>query len=138
VRLRKSYFMDTSYVQASFSEDDQFHAKALELRQLIYTSQKIWIAEAVLLEVGNAFSAKKRSEATSFIKNCYEDDLFEVVNVSTQMLRQALDLYENRSDKTWGMVDCVSFVVMKENRVKEALTSDKHFVQAGFQALLLN
>jgi len=45
-------------------------------------------------------------------------------------------LYRNYSDKEWGLTDCISFVVMKEQGIKEALTTDKHFAQAGFRVLL--
>ena len=36
-------------------------------------------------------------------------------------------------DKDFSFTDCSSFVVMKERRIKAALTNDRHFVQAGFQ-----
>ncbi len=39
-------------------------------------------------------------------------------------------------DKEWGLVDCVSFVVMREHGIEAALTTDRHFIQAGFRALL--
>jgi predicted nucleic acid-binding protein len=46
-------------------------------------------------------------------------------------------LYKSHQDKAWGLVDCISFVVMREAGVNQALTFDQHFVQAGFQALML-
>jgi predicted nucleic acid-binding protein len=48
-----------------------------------------------------------------------------------------LDFYNNREDKDWGLTDCVSFIVMIDQDLKEALTTDEHFQQAGFKALLL-
>jgi len=36
-------------------------------------------------------------------------------------------------DKAFSFTDCTSFVVMKERRLRTALTSDRHFLQAGFQ-----
>ncbi len=45
-------------------------------------------------------------------------------------------LYCQRNDKNWGIVDCISFIVMEEGRITEALTTDIHFQQAGFRALL--
>jgi predicted nucleic acid-binding protein len=42
----------------------------------------------------------------------------------------------HRADKDWSVTDCVSFVVMEQHGMKEALTADHHFAQAGFHALL--
>jgi len=41
-------------------------------------------------------------------------------------------MYETHQDKTWGLVDCLSFVVMRQHRISVALTFDRHFIQAGF------
>jgi hypothetical protein len=49
---------------------------------------------------------------------------------------EALELYSKRSDKTWGLVDCASFVVMEKEGIDEAFTNDRHFVQAGLSCLL--
>ena len=46
------------------------------------------------------------------------------------------ELYSNRLDKDWGMIDCISFVIMQERNLTEAFTSDHHFEQAGFNVLL--
>ena len=43
-----------------------------------------------------------------------------------------------RMDKEWGLTDCVSFVVMQERNLTQALTTDRHFSQAGFADLLAN
>lgn len=47
-----------------------------------------------------------------------------------------LELYASRSDKEWSLTDCISFVVMRERGITDALTGDHHFEQAGFVALL--
>jgi len=49
---------------------------------------------------------------------------------------RSFDLFANRNDKDWGLTDCVSFVVMQDQEISMALTADRHFVQAGFEALL--
>jgi hypothetical protein len=51
-------------------------------------------------------------------------------------LEKAFEIYKQYEDKTWGMVDCISFVVMKENGIREALSFDTDFEQAGFKLLL--
>lgn len=47
-----------------------------------------------------------------------------------------MQLYTQRPDKDWSLTDCISFVVMKQHGLTEALTADRHFEQAGFKALL--
>lgn len=39
-------------------------------------------------------------------------------------------------DKYWGLIDCMSFTVLKQRHLIEVLTSDVHFHQAGFRCLL--
>ena len=72
-----------------------------------------------------------------FIQQCYRTDNIKVIGVDTTLLMQALALYQSRSDKTWGLTDCISFIVMQQNNLTDAVTGDRHFVQAGFRALML-
>ncbi len=60
-----------------------------------------------------------------------------IVLLSEDLYARAFRLYRERADKEWGLTDCVSFVVMQERKISEALTTDEHFQQAGFHALLL-
>jgi hypothetical protein len=62
--------------------------------------------------------------------------MVEVVPMTSDLYGQAFDLFRNRPDKEWGLTDCASFVVMRARGMTDALTSDDHFEQAGFQALL--
>jgi predicted nucleic acid-binding protein len=63
---------------------------------------------------------------------------FRVVPLTETLLQNAITLYGERSDKNWGLTDCVSFALMRQEDVVEALTADVHFRQAGFRALLLD
>ncbi len=57
------------------------------------------------------------------------------VPLTDELYQQAFDLFRDRPDKEWGLIDCASFVVMQRG-LTEALTPDEHFEQAGFRALL--
>jgi uncharacterized protein len=59
-----------------------------------------------------------------------------VVPASQELFERGLRLYIARPDKKWSLTDCISFVVMQEHNIVEALTADHHFEQAGFVALL--
>jgi predicted nucleic acid-binding protein len=92
---------------------------------------------AILIEIGNAFASYKRDTAIRFIDRAFATPNIRVVTVDRGLLKRSLDLYRKRNDKAWGLTDCISFVVMLENRLTDAATADRHFVQAGFNALLL-
>ena len=55
---------------------------------------------------------------------------------SLELEAAAWELFRQRPDKTWGVTDCASFVVMKQLGIETAFTVDRHFEQAGFQRLI--
>ena len=57
------------------------------------------------------------------------------MEIDRRMFEQGLKLYEKYDDKIWGLVDCISFVVMGENELIEVLTFDRDFTQAGFTVI---
>lgn len=87
--------------------------------------------------IGLANTIINRTAAVRFIEQCYQTDNIRVVTVDPQLLTRAVQLYQSRPDKTWGLTDCISFVVMQDQGLINAVTVDKHFVQAGYRALLL-
>jgi hypothetical protein len=92
----------------------------------------------VLLEIGNALSRLRyRAAAVSLLEAIDQDPMIEVVPVSENVFTRAFERFKARADKEWGMTDCISFIVMEERNVTDALTADVHFRQAGFRALLL-
>ena len=56
--------------------------------------------------------------------------------MNEEIFEQAWDLYSGTKDKEWAFIDCTSFVVMRENGIKEAFSTDHHFEQADFKILL--
>jgi predicted nucleic acid-binding protein len=60
----------------------------------------------------------------------------EVIPATRAWLDRGLELYHQHADKGWTLTDCVSFAIMRERNLREALTGDRHFEQAGFVALL--
>ena len=58
-----------------------------------------------------------------------------IIPDSDALYRRGLELYGQRGDKHWSLTDCISFVVMEQEGLREALTGDRHFAQAGFVAL---
>ena len=127
-------FIDTSFVVALINEKDQHHVLASELAET-FDGQPLIITDAVLLEVGNALSRNFKESAADVITDFLTSDEVEVVNLNAALFQKALELYRTHTDKTWGLTDCVSFIVMRERGIADALTHDKDFRQAGFNPL---
>ena len=128
-------FVDTAFVVAWISPNDALHIRAVELLNKIRREQ--WLTtDCVLLEIGNSLARIHRAEAIRVIENFLSDEKIEVVGLDANLFSRAFELFRTRNDKSWGLIDCVSFVVMKEHEVTDALTNDRHFQQAGFKALM--
>lgn len=129
--------LDTVFIQALLNRNDQYHAEASAFLPGVKAASMVLVTEAVLTEVANALSSFNREGAARFIRQCYVTPNIQVVSVESDLFSRGLDLFGDRPDKQWSLTDCISFVVMQEHGVSEALTADRHFVQAGFRALLL-
>ena len=92
----------------------------------------------VLLEIGDGYSRiGRRHKALQSLERFETEEGYVLEPITTQVLQVAIALYRSRLDKEWGLTDCVSFVLMRQQSITEALTADAHFRQAGFTALLI-
>jgi predicted nucleic acid-binding protein len=133
--MKKSIFIDTSYILALVNAGDDHHGVATEAAKLV--QPPFLTTEAVLVEVGNALSqARWRRLGFEAINDLRNDPNVEVVPMDTALFERALALFGRRDDKDWGLTDCISFVVMQERGLSDVLTADHHFNQAGFHRLL--
>src|ERR1043165_8777410 len=133
-RMPDRIFLDTSFVIALINEKDQYRnqAEALSLR---FANSALLTTSAVLLEIGNALAKDFRAEALSIIKVLSHSSRVEVIEIDSDLMEKGLAVYEKYSEKRWGLVDCISFVVMRETNITQVLTFDKDFEQAGFTVL---
>ena len=77
-----------------------------------------------------------RMKSIKFIESIKTSSLVDVIHIDENLDAESWELLKNRADKNWSLVDCSSFIVMQENKIVEALTTDHHFEQAGFVRLL--
>jgi predicted nucleic acid-binding protein len=134
----REVFLDTSYAIALSSEKDRFHNKALELADQLEADRSVLITtRPVLLEIGNALSGLRfRKSAVLLLDSLENDPNVGIVSLTDALYQQGVRFFRKRMDKAWGLVDCISFVVMSERKIQNALTADDHFRQAGFRAML--
>jgi predicted nucleic acid-binding protein len=134
----KLVFLDTCGWLALLNASDALHTTAKAAwRDFGRRGYSIVLTELVLLETGNGLA---RTPARRLLRPSLEklraSPRTQIISASRDLLDRALDLYDRRSDKSWGLVDCVSFSVMQDLGVLEAFTNDRHFEQAGFRCLL--
>jgi predicted nucleic acid-binding protein len=130
-----SRFADTYYYPAVLNARDTAHQRAIGLSQQL--RGPVVTTEFILLELGDGMAPPPARQA--FVRFCNAlraDPLVEIVQASNGLLARGLALYAGRPDKEWSLTDCISFVVMQDRDITEALTGDHHFEQAGFVALL--
>jgi predicted nucleic acid-binding protein len=127
-------FADTSFYLALLDERDELHERALAESKL---NRPIVTTEFIILELGNACArAEDHQDFLAILAGMRASSRTTIVPMDSQVLQRGLDLYAGRSDKNWSLTDCTSFVVMHDRVIQESLTSDRHFDQAGFKALL--
>ncbi|MBX7061855.1 MAG: PIN domain-containing protein [Pyrinomonadaceae bacterium] len=131
-------FVDTNYLVALISLNDQLHAQAAELESE-YADRTLVTTENILIELLNFYCEQgdhTRRRVSDFVRHILLDIRVSVVTHGTTTFLDALDLYESRLDKGYSLTDCISMNVCRELGIKEVLTSDRHFEQEGFSVLL--
>ena len=127
-------FADTFALIAWLNPRDSAHA--IVAAYLEGFTGRLLTTEWVLMELADALSAPEaRSTAVAFLQAVRADPLFEVVGYVPTVYQAGFDLFANRPDKAWSLTDCISFGVMSERSIADALTADRHFEQAGFRAV---
>jgi len=92
--------------------------------------------EWVLMELADALCAPSaRSTTVAFLNAVRADPFFDVVGYDLAVYQAGFHLFESRPDKDWSLTDCISFSVMEQRGIVDALTADHDFEQAGFRAL---
>ena len=127
-------FVDTSFVLALINERDQYHKQA-EALSFKFEESFLITTVAVLLEIGNALAKDFRREANAVLRLLRGSTRVEVVQIDQRLFEKALEIYEKYDDKTWGLVDCVSFIVMGERGLTDVLTFDGDFSASGFTVI---
>lgn len=128
-------FADAFYFVARLNRRDQHHEQVVKFSR--HFRARLLTSDWVLMEVADALANSEwRGRVREFILHLRRNAGCEIIPATREGLDRALELYDQHADKGWTLTDCVSFAVMRERNITEALTGDRHFEQAGFSALL--
>jgi uncharacterized protein len=128
-------FLDTVGLVAVWNKTDQWHQAAKQAHDVLMGRNIVFVTTSyVLLECGNAV-------ARGFFRNT-------LVNLRNELLKSdsVIEPTEEDIQKAWsdfsrgrpgsaGIVDCISFAVMRRLGISEVFTNDQHFQAAGFKTL---
>jgi predicted nucleic acid-binding protein len=132
--------LDTSFIVALENRDDPAHERAKAVDRMLIADRVTLVTHwGILLEIGDGYARLgRRQKGINILSRLAEEPGYEIVPIDAGLLTAATALYSQRSDKEWGLTDCVSFTLMRDRGITQAATADEHFVQAGFQALLVD
>ena len=128
-------FADAFYFLARLNPGDESHEQAVrvgtqETRPIVTTA---W----VLTEVADAMSSPANRPAfLRLLETLKSSQDVKIIPTTVELFDRGVQLYAERADKEWWLTDCISFAVMADGGLADALTGDHHFEQAGFKALL--
>jgi predicted nucleic acid-binding protein len=139
--MPETVFWDTSAFVALGNADDDLHERAVRASEALARQRALILTtSAVLTEVANTFSRSSwRPVAHQLVESVRQSvtmGVARVVHVDEALWEQGWVLFVERPDKHWGLTDCISFVVMQDESITRAFTSDRHFEQAGFERLM--
>lgn len=127
--------IDTSGFLCILDKRDFRHPRAAEyfISARSRLTHNYVLAELVALAESRNFS---REITLDFLSDMFEDPQTEIIWVTENLTERAIIFLRKRNDKEWSLCDAVSFLLMKEYGISEALTTDHHFEQAGYVKLL--
>jgi hypothetical protein len=130
----KALFVDTAGWMACADSADPAHHAATKARDtwleqggLLITTDYIADETLTLIRIRLGHAA-----AEAWWRQVDGSSLLRWEVISPARADKARSLFFRYHDKDFSFTDCTSFVVMRELKLREALTTDHHFAQAGF------
>jgi len=134
----RAVFADTLYWVALTNKLDALHEQAAKLIPAL-GSPRVVTTELVITEYLNFFAewgAHFRRKAIGNVRIALKSPRIMVVPHTHETFLAGIAFYEARIDKGYSLTDCVSTLAMRNERLTDVLTNDRHFEQEGFQGFV--
>jgi len=134
----RTVFADTVYWIAIVRPNDQWRESAMQAKSLL-GNVRLLTTDEVLSEFLAALSKggeHLRRQASKMVRAILANPNVKVLAQSRDSFLRGLELYEQRPDKGYNLIDCTSMNAMKSESVSQVLTNDHHFAQEGFDVLM--
>ena len=135
---RHEVFVDTSGLYALVDKKDAYHPAARTVvERVLRAGRRLVATDYVLAEAVNLANARAGSRVAVRVLDLIEQSAgIRIEWIGTSRFDLTKAFFRKHADHEYSFTDCTSFVVMRELKLSQALTTDKHFSQAGFETLL--
>ncbi len=136
--MARSVFVDTSAWYALINRRDALHSRTRTLLETLTRERaRLVTTDYVIDESCTLTKLRAGAEAASRLLQLLDETAMVGWEwIGADRFARAKALFVSQRDQGYSFTDCTSFVVMREGRIEEALTSDHHFTVAGFRPLL--
>lgn len=128
-------FIDTGPLLARTLAQDQYHDKAVKLWEKIYKNQESCTTSNFVLDEFFTLLARKvnYSYAAERAKNIFHSQAFTILRPDLDVELEAVEIFSKYADQKISFTDCISFVLIRQHKIRRVFSFDNHFRIAGFQ-----
>lgn len=136
--MARDVLVDTSGLYALADRQDAEHQRAAECARSLATSgARLLVTDYILEEALTLARARAGAAAALKLLEIVERSAaFSLVWIGAEQFQAAKNFFRKHADHDYSFTDCTSFVVMQQLRIRQAVTTDQHFAEAGFEPLL--
>lgn len=123
-------FLDTSFLFALVSSKDEHHRRVVEVFRTLESrrlSEVVLTTNHVVAETISLTRTLGHEHAVRLGERLYAERLARIHWTTPDEEREAFRYFKRHRDKDYSIVDCLSFVVMEQNGIREALAVDSDF-----------
>lgn len=136
--MGREVFIDSSGLYALADRRDPFHAPAERyVGRFLKSGVGLVLTDYIIDETCTLAKARGgRYGALQLLQILDRSEAFRLVWIAEERFESAKSFFRKHADHGYSFTDCTSFVVMEELQIRDALTTDRHFTEAGFRPLL--
>jgi predicted nucleic acid-binding protein len=128
-------FIDTSFLVAALNPRDDRHADAVALQPALESGELVTTNHVVGESWTLAGRRYGRHTAVGLIRALRNNPRYSIIHAQPEIEERAFDWLLRHDEREYSFVDAVSFEVMRERGIEEALAFDADFEAAGFRTL---
>src|SRR5436190_20701905 len=117
--MASSILLDTNCWLALINTADVNHAPANQIwRRIVESKLEIVLTDWIVAETGNGLARfREKGRLAEALERILKSSRREFIVVDEELLRRSLEFFGTHTDKSWGLVDCASFIVMRDRGI---------------------